>query len=269
MHRKLMALFLVFFLTPPAFAGENLFNSPAAIREEASLLGHEALDVLRAPFDTKNDGLFWTLVVAGGTGMTYVFDNDIRKPFRENRSQTFDRMADLGYAIGNPLVHIGLAGAVYGGGLFTGSQKAQETGKMLGEAAILADAATLVLKQSIGRARPDVNGDKGRFKPLQFASDYDSLPSMHVASSFAVASVMSGTSESLWMKSVYYLTATFVGFSRMYEDKHWASDALVGAAIGELCGRVVTWHHRTGKRKFSLIPMVTGNAASLALSATW
>src|SRR5450830_1224197 len=61
-----------------------------------------------------------------------------------------------------------------------------------------ADAATLVLKGSIGRGRPYVNGDKRNFKPLQFDSDYDSLPSMHAASSFAVASVMSGASESLW-----------------------------------------------------------------------
>jgi membrane-associated phospholipid phosphatase len=65
------------------------------------------------------------------------------------------------------------------------------------------------------------------------------------------------------------LAATFVGFSRMYEDKHWASDVLLGAAIGELCGRVVTRYHTAGKRRFALAPTISGNSASLALSAMW
>jgi membrane-associated phospholipid phosphatase len=269
MRLRLFAVFFVFFLIPPAFAGENLLNCASAIKGEASCLRNEALDVLRTPLDTENNGLLGTFIVAGAVGLTYIFDDDIRKPIREHRNPTLDKMTDVGNAIGNPLIHIGLAGVVYGGGILAGSQKWQETGKMLGEAALLADAAALVLKESIGRGRPDVNGDKESFKPFQFDSDYDSLPSMHTASSFAVASVMSGTAESPWAKAAYYLAATFVGFSRMYEDKHWASDVLLGAAIGELCGRVVTRYHTAGKRRFALAPTISGNSASLALSAMW
>jgi membrane-associated phospholipid phosphatase len=266
---SLLAAFFALLPITQAFAGENLFSSASLIQEEASYLRDEALDLLRTPADMEHDGFFGTVMVAGGVGIAYIFDENIRKPFRENGNQTLDKIANIGNTIGDPLVHIGLAGMVYGGGVLAGSQKWQETGKMLGEAVLLADAATLVLKGSIGRGRPYVNGDKGSFKPFQFDSDYDSMPSMHTASSFAVASVMSGASESLWAKAAFYSAATLVGLSRMVDDQHWASDVILGAAIGELCGRIVARHHANGKRKFVLAPIISGNSAFLGLSAAW
>jgi membrane-associated phospholipid phosphatase len=269
---KKLSLIMAFFALLPitqAFAGEKLFSRASILQEEASYLRDEALDLLRTPADTEHNGLFGTAVVLGGAGMVYIFDENIRKSVREHGNQTLDKIANVGSAIGNPLVHIGMAGMVYGGGLLAGSKKWQETGKMLGEAVLLADAATLVLKVSIGRSRPYVNGDRGSIKPLQFDPDYDSLPSMHTASSFAAASVMSGTTESLWAKAAYYSAATFVGFSRMVDDQHWASDVILGAAIGELCGRIIARHHANGKRKFVLAPIISGNSAFLGLSAAW
>jgi len=269
---KKLSLIAAFFALLPitqAFAGEKLFSRASIIQEEAAYLRDEALDLLQTPADTENNGLLGTVMVLGGAGMVYIFDENIRKSVREHGNQTLDKIANVGSAIGNPLVHIGMAGMVYGGGLLAGSEKWQETGKMLGEAVLLADAATLVLKGSIGRGRPYVNGDRGSFKPLQFDSDYDSLPSMHTASSFAAASVMSGATESLWAKAAYYSAATFVGLSRMVDDQHWASDVILGAAIGELCGRIIARHHANGKRKFVLAPIISVNSAFLGLSAAW
>ena len=269
---KKLSLIAAFFALLPitqAFAGEKLFSRASIIQEEAAYLRDEALDLLQTPADTENNGLLGTVMVLGGAGMVYIFDENIRKSVREHGNQTLDKIANVGSAIGNPLVHIGMAGMVYGGGLLAGSERWQETGKMLGEAVLLADAATLVLKGSIGRGRPYVNGDRGSFKPLQFDSDYDSLPSMHTASSFAAASVMSGATESLWAKAAYYSAATFVGLSRMVEDQHWASDVILGAAIGELCGRIIARHHANGKRKFVLAPIISVNSAFLGLSAAW
>jgi membrane-associated phospholipid phosphatase len=266
---NLLAAFFALLPVTQAFAGENFFSSVSIIQEEASYLRDEALDVLHTPTDTEHNGLFGTVMVAGGVGIAYIFDENIRKSIREHGNQTLDNIANVGNAIGNPLVHIGMAGMVYGGGVLAGSQKWQETGKMLGEAVLLADAATLVLKVSIGRGRPYVNGDRGSFKPLQFDSDYDSMPSMHTASSFAAASIMSDASESLWAKAAYYSAATVVGLSRMVDDQHWASDVILGAAIGELCGRIVARHHANGKRKIALAPIISGNSVFLGLTAAW
>jgi membrane-associated phospholipid phosphatase len=94
------------------------------------------------------------------------------------------------------------------------------------------------------------------------------MPSMHTSSSFALASVLAATSDSILMKAAYYGAATFVGFSRAYQNKHWASDVVLGAALGELCGRVVTSFH-AGTSRVALIPKAYESGAGLALAGIW
>jgi membrane-associated phospholipid phosphatase len=268
MHYLIITLFFLFTLNSAAVAEDNLFNSSATIKEEAIRVKDETGDFLTTPVDTEHYGLVGTLAVVGATGLTYVFDENIRDKVQSTKSKTLDKATDVGNFIGNPLLHICIAGTVYVGALWAGSPKYQETGLMLGEALFLADASTLILKESIGRERPFVSGDKGRFNPFQFKTDSDSLPSMHAASSFAMASVLSATSEKFYVKVLYYSAATFVAFSRIYQDKHWASDIILAAAIGELSGRVVTNYHATHAR-IAVAPMVSGNSTGLALVGHW
>lgn len=251
-----------------AMADETLFNSTIAWKEEARRLGDEAGDFLATPSDTDNYGMFGTLAVIGATGLTYAFDGDIRGNVQSLRGKTLDRAADIGSLVGSPFLHIGIAGAFYGGGILADSPRYRETGLMLGEALLLADASTLVLKEAIGRERPFVGGEKGRFSPFQFKQDSDSLPSLHTASSFAMASVLAAGSKSLSAKILYYSAAAFVGFARIYQDKHWASDVVLGAAIGELSGRVVTRYHAS-RGGMTFAPLVSEKGAGLALVGRW
>ena len=251
-----------------ALAADSVFTSTTEIRRAAGRLGDEALAVVKTPVDTENYGLVGTLAVAGAVGLTYVFDTDIRDKVQGNKGHTLDSAADVGSTVGNPFVHLGIAAAVYGGGVMADSRKWQEMGEMLGEAAILADASGAILKEAIGRRRPSVTGDKGSFRPFQFKSDYDSMPSLHTASSFAMASVLAATSPSILAKLSYYTAASFVGFSRIYQDKHWTSDVVLGAALGELCGRVVTdYHARQGG--LALVPAVNNGAVMLYAQGAW
>lgn len=234
------------------------------VRDEAATLRDETGEILAAPFRTDNNAVWGTLAVAGAVGVTYLFDNDIRDEVRRSRGRDLDRATDTGNIVGHPLLHLGVAGAVWGGGLLADSPRWRDTGLMMGEAAVIADAASFVLKQSTGRARPLTGSGKGSFRPFQFESDFDSFPSMHTASSFAMASVLTRTSGSVPVGVLSYATAAFVGFSRMYDDKHWASDVLLGAAIGELAGRVVT-NHYARKGSLTVVPSVSGSSATLAL----
>ncbi len=264
----LLACIIFCVAVSPAIAGDNAFSLTSAVKDETRHLKDESLDLLATPVGISNYGLLGTLAVAGAVGLTYVFDSNIRDKVQANKNHTLDKATEAGSIVGDPFVHLGIAAAVYGGGALAGSAKWQEMGEMLGEAALLADASGFILKESIGRARPFVNNDKGSFRPFQFKTDYDSMPSLHTASSFAMASVLSATSESIPAKILYYSAASFVGFSRMYKDKHWASDVVLGAALGELCGRVVTNYH-TRTSKISLVPVVGDNMAMLAVTGRW
>lgn len=253
-----------------AFAEERPAPVVTAVSQEVIRLGEEAGDLMVAPVAREDIGLLKTAAALGAVGLVYVFDNDIRDKLQGAKSSTLDTAADAGSIVGSPYLHLGLAAALYGGGLLADSPQYREMGEMLGEAAILADAATFVLKEAIGRARPSQNAGKGTFRPFQFRSDYDSAPSMHTASSFAMASVIAATSDSLTTKFLSYAAATFVGFSRMYQDKHWASDVLLGAAIGELCGRVVISRHAGWqKQTLTITPSVMANGAAVSIMTTW
>jgi len=253
----------------PAFSAEN---GSFSITDEAvggvHRLADETVSMATTPFKIENGNILLTLGAIGATSLTYVFDKDIQNKLLSHKSKSLDKAADIGSVVGNPFVHLGLAALVYGMAVVDDSPKWKETGEMMGEALILADASTFIIKEAVGRGRPNATASKGDFKPFGFKNDYDSFPSMHTASSFALASVLAATSESLATKTGYYLAATFVAFSRTYQNKHWASDVVFGAVLGELCGRVVTGYHASGY-KFAIAPQAYENGAGLALVGRW
>jgi membrane-associated phospholipid phosphatase len=231
-------------------------------------LGGEAVEFITEPLQLKNSNILITLGVAGAFALTYTFDKQIQEKVTAHPTRTLDKAADAGSLAGDPYLHLGLAALIYGGAIAADSAKWKETGEMLGEALILSDAASFIIKESSGRGRPSVSASKSDFRPFGFRRDYDSLPSMHTSSSFALASVLAATSDSIIMKAAYYGAAGFVSFSRMYKNKHWASDVLLGAVIGEFSGRVVTSYH-AGRNKMALAPQAYEGGAGLALVGTW
>src|ERR1051325_4090761 len=104
-------------------------------------------------------------------------------------------------------------------------------------------------KGGIGRGRPFVVGDTiprdfdfGRgFKD----GAWQSFPSGHTTTAFAAAAAVTDETSVWWPGSTWiigpamYGGATLVGLSRMYHNKHWASDVALGALIGTFSGKKV------------------------------
>lgn len=270
MKHIIVTLFLVALIIPStAFTAESGTTSFSSdVHKIVQDVTAESVDLVSTPFQFNNGNIFLTLGVIGATSLTYAYDKDIQQKLQSNQSRGMSKATDIGSIVGDPFIHLGLAALVYGTATVADSPKWKEMGVMMGEALILADASTLILKESVGRGRPDATSSKGDFKPFGFRNDYDSFPSMHTASSFALASVLSSAENNIVLKATYYLAAGFVAFSRTYKNKHWASDVLFGAALGELSGRVVTNYHASG-RKITLAPQAYDNGAGLALVGTW
>ncbi len=81
------------------------------------------------------------------------------------------------------------------------------------------------------------------------ASSYTSFPSGHTTLAFAAATVFAMEyHDRPLVPIISYSAASLIGLSRITENKHWASDVFVGAALGYLCGKqVVNNYHRYNK----------------------
>ena len=51
-----------------------------------------------------------------------------------------------------------------------------------------------------------------------------------------------------------YIVATYVAASRLHDNVHWTSDVVMGAALGVMIGRTVTWHGRNFYASPMLLP---------------
>jgi membrane-associated phospholipid phosphatase len=76
------------------------------------------------------------------------------------------------------------------------------------------------------------------------------MPSGHTISAFAAAAAVTSETRRWWRGSekfigpAMYGGAAVAGISRIYHNRHWASDIMMGAAIGTMAGiKVVRYHH--------------------------
>ena len=123
------------------------------------------------------------------------------------------------------------------------------------EALFVASTTVNVIKGLAGRARPEADiRDERNFvfaRGFKKNSDlYRSFPSGHSAMGFAAAAAVTSETSKWWPQSTWYIApvmyggATMIAASRMYNNKHWASDVVMGAAIGTFAGtKVVRYHH--------------------------
>jgi membrane-associated phospholipid phosphatase len=82
--------------------------------------------------------------------------------------------------------------------------------------------------------------------------NFRSFPSGHTTAAFAAAAAVTNETVRWWPKwqwaigTAMFGGATMLGLSRMYNNRHWASDVVLGAAIGTFAGdKVVRFNHRT------------------------
>lgn len=199
------------------------------------------------------------LLAVGFAGLTVAMfpaDRHVAESLQDNDLQAnkfFGKSATGFETITSPGAFI-IGGGLYAFGRFAGHKDVEDLGWHGTEAVLLASGVTSVLKGVLGRSRPyavsDTNPhDFGLFKGFSNA-DRQSFPSGHTTAAFAAASSVTSEVRRIWPQATWYVApvmyggATMVGLSRMYHNNHWASDVVLGAAIGTFSGlKVVRYSH--------------------------
>ncbi len=234
--------------------------------------------VSSAPLFTETDA--W---IAGGfvlgTILMFPLDKHLAGKLQDSTIQAnrfFRNSADAVRIVTESAWYIG--GGLYLVGRLAGNNEMADLGLHGSEAVAIGLGLVTIGKAAAGRARPRVDvTDPGHFVMGKGwkNEEYRSFPSGHTVMAFSAAAAVTSETSRFWPKQKYligtimYGGAALTGASRMFHNAHWASDVLMGAAIGTFSGlKVVRYHHsHPGNRidewllGVQVIPMPDGSLA--------
>jgi membrane-associated phospholipid phosphatase len=160
------------------------------------------------------------------------------------------RTSAIGSIIGGP-GPITVGALLWAGGRGTGDTFMTNTGREVIRAVLVSGGLTALTKGIVGRSRPlAAPGDPDEYSPGRgfLNSARSSFPSGHTSAAFAAATVLAREIDAAHPNARWFVNpllfggAAFVGWSRIYDQQHWPSDVLVGAALGTITGYEVVAH---------------------------
>jgi membrane-associated phospholipid phosphatase len=221
-------------------------------------------------------------VAAAGAGVLAPFDTRIARwsqtPGR-HRTRAVNGGAAALRAFGHPGVAI-VGGVTYGVGILAGQRATAAVGLHTVGAIAAGGLVTGVIKAGVGRARPYVTHDSAAFdvriaRGLRRGNDFQSFPSGHATAAFAFAGALAAAGRYQW-RDINQVTgpagfgvAGLVAASRVYHDRHWASDVVAGAGIGAVAGAAVVRYARSHPGNVVDRRLVPRRSAAPMPGASW
>ena len=168
------------------------------------------------------------------------------------RSEVTDDVASAFRPLGRKPPWYYASAATYAVGMLAGRARVADTGLHVFVSMALANVISGGLKGLFGRSRPVVLDSNGAWvgrgpdewellEGWREGGPRQAWPSGHTTAAFAVAAALSEElgGPTPW---IAYPLASAVGWSRVNDEAHWATDVLMGALVGTLTARLVVRH---------------------------
>jgi len=199
------------------------------------------------------------MAYAGATLFSYRFlDDEVHEIAQRWQNRTVSSISKtygtLGLGSSNVIITAGTGIAA----VITKNKKLEKAAILLTAGHILNSYAIYQLKVSFQRHRPSTGDAYNKFDWREGNKSNTSMASAHTANAFATATAFSIVyGDKKWVPVVAYSAASLVGISRIYDNAHWLSDVMAGAAVGYLSVKGVNELYKLAGKKFSFMPEVS------------
>ena len=235
----------------PVFAQTTNTPDPPPHTGIRAALATTARDFLEFPQRPST----WMILGIGGAAAAVAHQADADTNRRLAGGRATQRFFEPGKWAGAATVQISTAAGLYAVGRWIVSpaadgsktNKVSHLGFDLLRAQLMSQALVRGIKSTVRRDRP--------------TGDCCSFPSGHAVNAFAAASVIE---RHLGARAAWptLAVATYVGASRLHENRHYLSDVLFGAAVGTAIGWTVVGRH--GRADYAVVPVpVRGGMAAV------
>jgi hypothetical protein len=178
-------------------------------------------------------------LIVGVTGIVMNYDEQIKKEIQKNKSPGLNKLSLTINPLGSWQGIVGITGGYFLGEIFN-NNKIKRASIISIESVIISEIFVLLGKMVIGRARPYKGEGNKSFSPFTLQSENHSFPSGHTTVIFAIVTGITEECKNKYLSIALYSLASIVGVARIYEDKHWASDVVIGASLGIAVGKYVS-----------------------------
>ncbi len=247
-------------------------NNKISINKDISNFFDDGLNILKAPLNFSSSDLYITGAVVAFTGVAFLSDSQIKTTVSNNRTSFMDNVTPIGEKYGRSVTTGILGGGLYLTGLLFDNKDISSTGRMVVESVIYSGLTVGILKITLSRGRPYENDGPGDFFDYTLKEEDVSFPSGHTTTAFAVSTILARRINNVYATIGLYSLAGLTAYQRMYDNKHWFSDIVVGAALGYFIGSTIanSEEERESKNSFlskvNLMPSVNQNGIGLSLN---
>lgn len=209
----------------------------------------------------KSDLVFWGI---GGTAvaLAFVYDLEIQSALSFNDPELGEKWSPYMEPFGNPINGGTVALALYLGGEWAGNKELSSLSSTVLQSMLTAGLTVMGLKLIFHRVRPEEQTyfDPYQFRGPSFRNQNLSFPSGHSAMAFSIASSVSAYYEDpLYLAIPLYSLAALTAWQRVYDQKHWPSDIVMGGLIGVFVGRKIAKWQKEKDQRISLSPALLIN----------
>lgn len=241
------------------------------IKEDASHSFDVGIGLLKSPYTASSAGWQKIGIATAGTGMLFLIDPDVKEFALSNQNKTNDWIFAVDKYFNKEYVAV-YPPVLYLTGLLFRKTELRRTGLYTMEAVVYSITITEIFKRFFGRSRPFISDDHTTFDLFNGNSGpHKSLPSGHATGAFSFCTVVAKSIDNNWWKTFWYGTAVAVAGARIYHNRHWLSDTVLGGFIGYSTASYVVHFDENQKEKeiaekgYSVQPLLNSNRIGITI----